>query len=111
MNQTVFVNQTVYQPTTVNLYCNITAHPTPKVVWLKDKSPLEVRAQITMEKSDTCKDRSLVSGFYQVKNDVGRLVICDPSHAIQTGLYTCQASNRKGTSNATAFLNVLGKDN
>ena len=95
----------------MNLYCNITAHPTPKVVWLKAKSSVEVRAEITMKKSGSCKDTGLVSGFYQVKNDVGRLVICHPSHALQTGLYTCQAINREGKSNATAFLNVLGKDN
>ena len=63
-----------------------------------------------MKESETCEDRKLLPGFYQVKNDAEELVICSPSHDDQTGFYTCEASNREGTSNATAYLNVLGKE-
>lgn len=105
-----FKNQTVYRQTTVNLNCEITAHPTPKVEWLKNHLSLEDEIKV-LPTLESCS--KLVQGFYRVNDNkhVGLLVICYPSHARQTGFYTCQAENRKGKSNATAFLNVLGKIN
>jgi len=101
-----FKNQTVYRQTTVNLNCEITAHPTPKVKWLKNHLSLEDEIKV-LPTLESCS--KLVQGFYRVNDNkhVGLLVICYPSHARQTGFYTCQAENRKGKSNATAFLNVL----
>ncbi|KAM7436017.1 hypothetical protein ABFA07_014162 [Porites harrisoni] len=64
-----------------------------------------------MGESDSCESRKLRPGFYQVDNYVGQLLICSPSHADRTGFYTCQATNREGTSNATAFLDVLEDPN
>jgi len=51
----------------------------------------------------------LVTAFYRVKSDAGRLRICDPQNVPHTGFYTCVATNRRGERNATAFLNVQGK--
>ena len=98
----------MYKNTTVKLRCNISANPAPTVEWFKDGRSLEV-TPVTMGESDSCESRKLLPGFYQVDNYVGQLLICSPSHADQTGFYTCQATNRQGTSNATAFLDVLGK--
>ena len=98
----------MYKNTTVKLRCNISANPAPTVEWFKDGTSLEV-TQVTIGESDSCESRKLRPGFYQVDNYVGQLLICSPSHADQTGFYTCQATNREGTSNATAFLDVLGK--
>lgn len=92
----------------MKLRCNIFAYPAPTVEWFKDGASPEV-AQVTMEESDSCESKKLRQGFYQVTNYVGQLLICSPSHADQTGFYTCKATNRLGTSNATAFLDVLGK--
>ena len=104
-----FSNKTVYKKTTVKLRCRISAYPAPTVQWFKDGTSLEV-TQVTIGESDSCESRKLLPGFYQVDNYVGQLLICSPSHADQTGFYTCQATNRDGTSSATAFLDVLGKD-
>lgn len=38
----------------------------------------------------------------------GNLVICKPSHVINTGLYKCVANNIEGQDSSEAFLNVLG---
>ncbi|XP_073254161.1 fibroblast growth factor receptor 1-like [Porites lutea] len=105
-----FSNQTVYKNTTVKLRCNISAYPAPTVQWFKDGTSPEM-TPVTMEESDSCESRKLRPGFYQVHNYVGQLLICSPSHADQTGFYTCQATNREGTSNATAFLDVLEDPN
>ena len=50
-----------------------------------------------------------MQAFYRVKRDVGRLRICYPENDRHTGFYTCLATNSRGKSNATAFLDVLGK--
>ena len=92
----------------MKLRCIISANPAPTVEWFKDGTSLEV-IPVTMGESDSCESRKLRPGFYQVDNYVGQLLICSPSHADQTGFYTCQATNRQGTSSATAFLDVLGK--
>ena len=92
----------------MKLRCIISANPAPTVEWFKDGTSLEV-IPVTMGESDSCESRKLRPGFYQVDNYVGQLLICSPSHADQTGFYMCQATNRQGTSSATAFLDVLGK--
>ena len=93
------------------LKCNITGYPIPKVNWLKDNEPLSDKIK---EKNKLKSCQEFVQGFmYRITgpSHVGWLVLCHPSHAQQTGFYTCQAENRAGKSNATAFLNVLGKSN
>ena len=52
---------------------------------------------------------SLVQNVYRVKSEVGWLVICKPENDLHTGFYTCVAANRRGKTNATAFLDVLRK--
>lgn len=102
-----FYNQTVNRTTTVYLKCNITGYPIPKVNWLKDNEPLSDKIK-EQNKLKSCQ--GFVQGFmYRITgpSHVGWLVLCHPSHAQQTGFYTCQAENRAGKSNATAFLNVL----
>ena len=93
----------------MRLYCNITAHPTPTVKWLKDDKSLEEYIK-DEDKEDSCKAFSQTV-MYRVKGHVGLLVICHPSHVHQTGFYTCQVGNQEGNSSATAFLDVLGKSN
>ena len=97
----------MYHQTTVELYCNISAHPVPTVQWYKDNDSIESKV-VVLRRWLSC-DRALLRGFYRVRGDVGRLIICKPLHADHTGFYTCSAANRKGKSNATAFLDVLGK--
>ncbi|KAJ7377511.1 hypothetical protein OS493_028494 [Desmophyllum pertusum] len=100
-----FDKQTVYHQTTVELYCNISAHPVPTVQWYKDNDSIESKV-VVLRRWLSC-DKALLRGFYRVRGDVGRLIICKPLHADHTGFYTCSAANRKGKSNATAFLDVL----
>ena len=92
----------------MKLRCIISANPAPTVEWFKDGTSLEV-IPVTMGESDSCESRKLRPGFYQVDNYVGHLLICSSPHDDHTGFYTCKATNRQGTSNATAFLDVLGK--
>ena len=102
-----FENQTVYNQAAVELYCNISAHPTQSVQWFKDSYSLEDKIK-DLDRPLPCHT-SLKQGYYRVKNVVGKLIICSPVDASHTGFYTCSAANRKGKSNATAFLDVLGK--
>ena len=82
------------------------------MAWFKDNKSLEGRLTGNVLPSlESCDRSDLRHGLYQVRNDIGRLVICYPWHSDQTGFYTCQAENSEGRSNATAFLNVLGKNN
>lgn len=99
-----FHNQTVYNQEAVDLLCNISAHPAPALQWYKGNSSLEGKIE-ELEKWVSC-DR-LVRAFYRAQSDVGKLRICKPQNALHTGYYTCIAANRRGESNATAFLNVL----
>ncbi|XP_078371749.1 fibroblast growth factor receptor 4-like [Oculina patagonica] len=99
-----FHNQTVYRKTVANLHCEISANPVPSVQWYKDNHSLEGEIG-ELHRLVSCD--SLVQGFYRVKSEVGRLVICKPENALHTGFYTCIAANRRGETNATAFLDVL----
>ena len=101
-----FHDQRVYDQDAVDLFCNISAHPAPTVQWYKGNSTLEGKIE-ELDRWVSC-DR-LVQAFYRVKGDVGKLRICDPRNVPHTGFYTCVAVNRRGESNATAFLDVLGK--
>ena len=53
------------------------------------------------------------NGFYHQQGnktlDDEHLVICDPSHVENTGLYECRASNKRGQQSARAYLDVTGK--
>jgi len=101
-----FHDQRVYDQDAVDLFCNISAHPVPSVRWYKDNSSLEGNIE-ELHRWRSCE--GLVRAFYRVKIDVGRLRICKPENALNTGFYTCVAVNRRGESNATAFLDVQGK--
>ena len=101
-----FKNQSVYRRTIVTLYCNISANPAPSVKWYKGSQSLEGKIE-ELNRFLSCG--SLVQDFYRVKGEAGELVICKPENALHTGFYTCIAANRRGKSNATAFLDVLGK--
>lgn len=101
-----FHKRTVYNEKAVDLYCNISAHPVPTVRWYKDGYSLESKIE-ELDRWKSCN--GLVQHFYRVKSDIGRLVICKPEHVCHTGFYTCIVTNRRGQSNATAFLDVLGK--
>ena len=101
-----FDDQSVYDQDAVDLFCNISAHPAPTVQWYKDNSSLEGKIE-ELDRWGPCN--SLFEGFTRVKSDAGRLRICNPQNADHTGSYTCVAANRRGESNATAFLDVLGK--
>lgn len=104
-----FNNETAYHQARVELFCNVSGYPLPRINWFKDNEPLGKRIE---EKNglESCEG-SLEGPMYQVNDplNVGLLVICRPSHALHTGFYTCQASNQAGVTKATAFLNVLGK--
>ena len=93
----------------MKLFCNVSGYPIPKINWFKDNVPLGDRIE-EENRLESCE--GFVEGFtYQINDPfyVGLLVICHPSHAQHSGFYTCQASNQAGGTNATAFLNVLGK--
>ena len=96
----------MYDKGAVDLFCNISAHPAPTVRWYKDNSSLEGKIE-ELDRWMPCE--GLVQAFYRVKSDVGRLLICKPENDRYTGFYTCVAANRRGESNATAFLDVLGE--
>ena len=74
--------------------------------WYKGDSSLKGKIE-ELDRWVSCG--RLVGAFYRVKSDVGRLRICNPQNVPHTGHYTCVANNRRGESNVTAFLNVLGK--
>lgn len=104
-----FENQTAYHQISIELFCNVSAHPMPsQVQWFRGSQPLRNQIEV-MDRllPSACKTRS--PGFYRVNGVVGKLIICKPADTLHTGFYTCKAANRKGESNATAFLNVLGK--
>lgn len=104
-----FENQTAYHQISTELFCNVSAHPMPsQVQWFRGSQPLRNQIEV-MDRllPSACKTRS--PGFYRVNGVVGKLIICKPADTLHTGFYTCKAANRKGESNATAFLNVLGK--
>ena len=101
-----FHNQTVYDQEAVDLFCNTSAHPAPTLQWYKGSSSLEGKIE---ELNEWVSCNRLVRAFYRVQSDVGRLRICNPQNALHTGYYTCVAANNRGESNATAFLDVLGK--
>ena len=101
-----FKNQSAYRRAIVILYCNISANPAPSVKWYKGSQSLAGEIE-ELNRFVSCA--SLVQDFYRVKGEAGRLVICKPESAHHTGFYTCIAANRRGKSNATAFLDVLGK--
>ncbi|RMX55640.1 hypothetical protein pdam_00001669 [Pocillopora damicornis] len=102
-----FENQTAYHQISSELFCNVSAHPMPsQVQWFRGSQPLRNQIEV-MDRllPSACKTRS--PGFYRVNGVVGKLIICKPADTLHTGFYTCKAANRKGESNATAFLNVL----
>lgn len=101
-----FHNKKIYDQEAVDLFCNISAHPSPTVEWYKGDSSLEGEIE-ELDRWVSCG--RLLGAFYRVKSDVRRLRICNPQNAPHTGYYTCIAANRRGKSNATAFLDVLGK--
>ena len=105
-----FPNRTIFGEKSVELFCNISAHPLATVSWFKDGSSLaNTTKELHQSGSLACDSNKLVQGFYCVKTSPEILLICNPVHNLHTGQYICQATNRKGSATATAYVDVLGK--
>lgn len=84
----------------VELFCNISGNPLPKVTWLRNDRTFE---QIPLTESN-CKN--IQPGYYYYKDVPQKLIICNPLRT-HTALYTCFAKNQLGNKSRNAYLDVL----
>lgn len=95
------------QTNRTSLHCKVTSgYPEPNITWYKDGAKLSLHA---FGSQDNCR----INGYHYKEKDQhrGNLVICKPSHVINTGLYKCVANNIEGQDFSEAFLNVLAPPN
>ena len=104
----------VEQGEIVQLLCQTTGNPKPSITWYFYKDGKGDREQVNKENNDlggnsaNCKNRK--NGyFYLFNNDRSRLVICNPEFEQNQGKYQCHASNKAGSMDKYAFVNVESK--
>ena len=86
-------NVSVEAGKTFQLHCQADGHPEPVLSWQKDGGTNFPAA------NDRRMDFVPASKVYVIRN----------AQPVDTGRYTCTASNEAGSVNATAFVTVLGK--
>lgn len=86
-------NVSVEAGKTFELLCQADGHPEPVLSWQKDGGTNFPAA------NDRRMDFVPASKVYVIRN----------AQPVDTGRYTCTASNEAGSVNATAFVTVLGK--
>ena len=86
-------NVSVAAGKTFELHCRAQGHPDPVLSWQKDGGTSFPAA------NDRRMDYLPASKVYVIKN----------AQYVDTGKYTCSATNEAGSVNATAFVTVLGK--
>lgn len=86
-------NVSVQAGKTFQLHCQAEGHPEPVLSWQKDGGTSFPAA------NDRRMDFLPASKVYEIRN----------AQSVDTGRYTCTASNEAGSVNATAFVTVLGK--
>lgn len=86
-------NVSVAAGKTFKLRCRAAGHPDPVLSWQKDGGSSFPAA------NDRRMDFETESKVYTIKN----------AQPVDTGKYTCSATNDAGSVNATAFVTVLGR--
>lgn len=86
-------NVSVVAGKTFELHCQAEGHPEPVLSWKKDGGTSFPAAD------DRRIDFLPASKVYVIRN----------AQSVDTGRYTCSATNEAGSVNATAFVTVLGK--
>lgn len=90
------------QTNKTRLHCKVkSGYPKPNITWYKDGVKLSLHS---LGSQDDCR----INGYhYTEKHHLDYLVICKPSHVMNTGLYRCFAGNVEGEASSEGFLNVL----
>ena len=84
-----FSDQAVISPSTVSFPCEVTGQPTPDVVWTLNGVIVKSGLKYSFDSSHT-------------------LIISNVSHASDSGLYRCTATNIHGSDSAQAELEIQG---
>ena len=99
------------QGDTVKLHCNVTANPVAQISWYKDGR--KIRLEDTTLINDEKQCSSSINGYYfKLKNghhSLSDLIICEVDVKKNNGTFSCDATNKLGSTRAADALNVYCK--